>query len=338
LVGNPTSQSGRGLARIDLVLQHMRDRALDVTFLPTEPEGRTVGLVGDAIDAGGVDVVVYVGGDGTFAEVAKGVLRASHHAVMGMMPAGTANDQGKSFGIGSGVDDVGDNVDLLVADHQILMDVGHIQRLGPDGQVQGEDLWFDNVGFGLVPAILARRNRDRELVGQIPLLREIYRDQAVYVGAVLGETLRSYVEPVKFAADIGVGNEQIHVEGLTDILINNTPMFGGEWVPDRTTVADDGLLDLAIMQGRRDMISKLVLDHKATPFWTDEVLGSQVSQTFRAERFDITLLMPRVGDVPAQIDGEEWTPGTHFIVDLRLGRLPLIVRQGFVPPWWPNHG
>jgi len=335
LVGNATSQSGRGLERIDLVLKTMRDHALEVTFLPTEPEGRTVGLIAAAIDAGGVDAVVYVGGDGTFAEVAKGVLQASRSVVMGMMPAGTANDQGKSFGIGSEAKDVADNVGLLIADHQIQMDVGRIQQLAPDGQVIAQDLWFDNVGFGLVPSILARRNRDRGLIGQIPILREVYRDQAVYVGAVVGEVVRSYVEPVKFAADIRVGDRQIHVEGLTDILINNTPMFGGEWVPDRTAVADDGLLDLALMKGRRDMLSKLVRDHKFAPFWTGEALGVDLADTIRAERFDLTLLMPRVGDVPTQIDGEEWTAGTHFIVDVGLGRLSLIVRQGFVPPWWP---
>ena len=98
----------------------------------------------------------------------------------------------------------------------------------------------------MAPSILARRNRDRKRVGQIPVLRELYRDQVVYAGAILGETLRSYVGPVHFDALVSVdGAPEVTVSRVTDIVINNTPMYGGEWVPSRKAVADDGLLDLS---------------------------------------------------------------------------------------------
>ena len=77
-------------------------------LMGTEPEGRTVAAVKERIDAGGVDVVVYLGGDGTFAEVAKGILAARTALPLGMLPSGTANDQGLSFGIARG--DIARNV------------------------------------------------------------------------------------------------------------------------------------------------------------------------------------------------------------------------------------
>ena len=73
-------------------------------FVATEPEGATIDRVREAIDDDGARVVIYMGGDGTFAEVAKGILASQHAAdvAMGMLPTGTANDQGKSFGLDAG--------------------------------------------------------------------------------------------------------------------------------------------------------------------------------------------------------------------------------------------
>jgi diacylglycerol kinase family enzyme len=337
LVGNPSSRSGKGLDRIDDTLREMRDLGMDVDFLPTVPAGGTPALVASAIDGGDCEVVVYVGGDGTFAEVAKGVIGASRPVAMGMMPAGTANDQGQSFGIGARPQDVSENLAILRANHRIRMDVGRIARFAEDGAVTHTDFWFDNLGFGMAPAILARRNRDREVVGQIPILREIYRDQAVYAGAVVTELVRSQLEPVKFAAEILTPDRSgpLRFEGLTDIMVNNTAVFGGEWVPVRDASATDGQLDLVLLQGQFEMLAKLVLDHKLLSAWIDdaEALGLPITGALRAPSFDIELLQPRGGEVPCQIDGEEWHAGTRFRVDVLPGRLPLIVRAGFVPPW-----
>ena len=336
LVGNPTAQSGKGEQRIQRVLDAMRDRNLTVDYRATLPDGRTVPLVTESANSGRFDVIVYLGGDGTFAEIAKGILAASHPVVMGMMPAGTANDQGKSFGIGSSPDALHDNLDILVHGHKIAMDVGRVSRMSADGNALSSELWFDNIGFGMAPAILSRRNRDRKRVGQIPVLRELYRDQVVYAGAILGETLRSYVEPVHFDALISVdGADEVTVSRVTDVLINNTAMYGGEWVPARGAVADDGLLDLSTLQGRREMAVKLVADHKYVSYWEPDLksLGIKLSQNFQGKSFGITLLQPRGGDIPSQIDGEEWQAGTQYQVDVLPGRLPIIVREGFQAPW-----
>ena len=76
LVGNPTSQSGKNAARIELARAALGRRGHQVAFLATEPEGRTAPAVTSAVDGGSAEVAIYMGGDGTFADVAKGLLDA----------------------------------------------------------------------------------------------------------------------------------------------------------------------------------------------------------------------------------------------------------------------
>ena len=52
-------------------------------------------------------------------------------------------------------------------------------------QEVGRSWFFDSLGWGISPKILRMRNEDRRLVSGIPILRELYRDQLVYAGAVL---------------------------------------------------------------------------------------------------------------------------------------------------------
>src|SRR5262245_36104519 len=78
LVGNPTAHSGKAA---DLI-RHARallDKAeIPHRFVATEPDGATTERVREVIDDAGVRVIIYLGGDGTFAEVAKGILASQH--------------------------------------------------------------------------------------------------------------------------------------------------------------------------------------------------------------------------------------------------------------------
>src|SRR5437016_4342542 len=101
LVANPTAQSGKAADWIRRARALLDKASVAHRFVATEPDGATVERVRDAIDREGARVVIYMGGDGTFAEVAKGILGSTHprEIAMGMLPTGTANDQGKSFGL-----------------------------------------------------------------------------------------------------------------------------------------------------------------------------------------------------------------------------------------------
>lgn len=334
LVANPTARSGRAEAVIRDVIARLGARGHAVDFLPTEPGGRTVQRVQEAVDAGRGDAVVYLGGDGTFAEVAKGLIAAGRHVPMGMLPSGTANDQGKSFGLRSAAQALEDNLDVLVAGHTRWLDAGRVERL--DGErVTDVDWFFDSAGWGMHPAILIGRNRDREIVARVPLLSALYRDQTVYGGAMLREYLRSYIEPTHFDAVVDGDGKKLAYRQISDLIVNNTAVYAGMWVPDRLSEPDDGFMELVPMESRADMLRKLIRDFLDLPVGPTalEWLGLEGSATHMARRFELELVSPTGEPIPSQIDGEEWVPGNRFRVAVHARTIELIVREGWTPPW-----
>src|SRR5262245_38273015 len=128
LFANPTAQSGQAAEWIKTARALLDAAGVTHTFEATAPAGGTVEIVRRAIDENNTRTVIYMGGDGTFAEVAKGVLSSDHAAdvAMGMLPTGTANDQGKSFGLAAGAGALADNVKVVAAGATLRIDVGKI--------------------------------------------------------------------------------------------------------------------------------------------------------------------------------------------------------------------
>jgi len=337
LVGNPTAQSGKAVQRIARAHALLTDAGFALDTLDTAPAGRTVALVKEAVDDTAYDVVVALGGDGTFAEVAKGVLQSKRQVHMGFLPSGTGNDQGKSFGISAAEDKMPEGVRIIQDGHVTHLDVAYVKKLDDDGNVVDRETFFDSLGFGIQPEILQQRNKDRAFVQKIPFLRDVYRDQAVYAGATLAKYVESFFEPTKFDADIVADGEELHFAGLTDVILKNTAVYGGAWILAREGEPDDGKLELIPMQGRRDWFSKILRDHQNVPVWQEDLdlLGVTHAAGTSAAHFELRLHRPAREEIRAQLDGEEWTSGKHFVVDVDKNALPLLTPADFIPPWRP---
>jgi diacylglycerol kinase family enzyme len=305
LVGNPTAQSGKNKERIDEALRLMKAAGIPAELLPTLPGGKTIGAVRERLDAGDHDVVVAMGGDGTFREVAAGLFTsgARERCALAMLPTGTANDQGKSFGLEATLDALERNVDVIKAAHETRLDVGAISA-GAE-----RDLFFDSAGWGLSARVLALRNKDRAFVETLGPLKEIYRDHAVYAGAFVRTFLESYVVDDKLSATCVLDGETVELEGLTDLIVKNTRVYAGAWVFDRTSRHDDGAFELIPFRGKRDWTSKAIVDLEGNPI-TEEMLneiGVEHSRPLRASRMELVITPPEDGaPLAAQMDGEEW--------------------------------
>ena len=333
LCANPTAQSGKAAdwirtARALLDAAHVPHR-----FIATEPEGRTIEIIRRAIDDDDTRCIVYMGGDGTFAEVAKGIF-ASQHArdvAMGMLPTGTANDQGKSFGLSAGAGALPRNVAVIAASEVVGCDVGRLVIERGDRAVH-RDLFFDSFSIGLGAASLSTRNRDRERVGRIPGLGAVYRDQLVYAGAVLQRFVESYVVDIKFDVDAVIDGAVHHFEHMLDIIIKNTKIFGGEWVFDPRTESDDGRFELVPVTGRRDLGTKLLGSLRRSPVGIDDLqaLGFSHAPAISGARFELTV---RGAPLPAaQCDGEELPAGERYRIEAVPRALRLIVPRDHIEP------
>lgn len=327
LVANPTAQSGKNAERIDRARAEFARRGVTVDFLATLPEGKTAHLVADTLNRSrSYNYVVYMGGDGTFREVAHGLLASprSKEVALGMLPTGTANDQGKSFGLSSSPEALDENIDVIIRGRETRLDAGWITVDKGDGR-SVVTMFFDSAGWGISARILAARNEDRKLVEGTPL-GTFYRDQLVYAGAALRVFLDSYVTPDKFDAEIDFGGGVQVLRGLTDLVVKNTRIYGGEWVFDRTSKHDDGYFEIVPFQGRLDWMSRAIIDLNGNPM-SDETLGLiEHTQTIRARQVTLRFSIPD-GTTPlaAQIDGEEFHTGSTVHIRVEPKALRLIV-------------
>ncbi|HKO46892.1 MAG TPA: diacylglycerol kinase family protein [Polyangiaceae bacterium] len=327
LVGNPTAQSGRNQERIDRALALMDDAGLATDFLPTLPGGKTIAAVRTALEAGSYRVVIAMGGDGTFREVGAGLYTSKRReeVALGMLPTGTANDQGKSFGLQSDEGALARNVDVIRAGHETRLDVG-IYRAGDASAAA--DYFFDSCGWGLSARVLAQRNKDRELVEQLGPLKELYRDQAVYAGAFLKTFLESYLIDDKLRVVATLDGTRVELDGLTDLIVKNTRVYAGAWVFDEASRHDDGIFELVPFVGKNDWVSKAIRDLEFVPLNEGllEDLGLEHSETLRASTMDLELFDP-AGGVPlaTQLDGEEWPASRRVRIEVAPRGIRLIV-------------
>lgn len=329
LVGNPTAQSGKNAARIERARALLDEHGVAHRFLPTEPAGRTVEVVARALDDRALDCAIYMGGDGTFAEVAKGILRSgrAEEVRLGMLPTGTANDQGKSFGLSAEEDALPTNVAVIAAAHEARLDVGRIVAREGDVVVR-EDLFFDSAGWGISPRVLQLRNEDRKTIEGVPVLRDLWRDHAVYLGAMLRTFASSYIEDDKFSATVVADGVTHELVGLTDLVVKATRIYGGMWVFDPDSRPDDGKFEVEPFVGKRDWLSKAIvaLDGSGMTERALKTIGVEHSEGFSASRIELDL-MAAPGGLPlcAQIDGEEFPATSQVLIEVLPRRLRLIV-------------
>lgn len=327
LVGNPTAQSGKNQERIDRALTLLKDAGLATDLLPTLPGGKTIGAVREALEANSYRTVIAMGGDGTFREVAAGLYTSQRReeVTLGMLPTGTANDQGKSFGLQADESALPRNVDVISAAHETRLDVG-IYRAG--GASAPADYFFDSCGWGLSARVLAQRNKDRALVDTLGPLKELYRDHVVYAGAFLKKFLESYVIEDRLRVVATLDGQRIELDGLCDLIVKNTRIYAGAWVFDETSRHDDGIFELVPFVGKNDWVSKAIRDLEFVPLNEDmlEDLGLEHSKTLRAKVMDLEIFEPEGGaPLAAQLDGEEWPASQHVRIEVAPRGIRLIV-------------
>ncbi|HEX7664942.1 MAG TPA: acylglycerol kinase family protein, partial [Polyangiaceae bacterium] len=128
LVGNPTAQSGKNAERIEHAKQLLEKAGLEVVVFPTLPAGATIPELAERLVRGNVACVISMGGDGTFREVASALVMCGEadNVAMGMIPTGTANDQGRSFGLEARAEALEKNVAVIAAGNETRLDAGKL--------------------------------------------------------------------------------------------------------------------------------------------------------------------------------------------------------------------
>jgi diacylglycerol kinase family enzyme len=268
-----------------------------------------------------------MGGDGTISEVARGLITSglARQVPLGLLPTGTANDIGHSFGLSSSESALERNVDVLAVGAEVDLDAGLLTAQTLSGQRQ--ELFVDSVGFGFGPRILRMRNQERRLVEGIPIVRELYRDHLLYAASAVKALGESYLADDKFDVQVVADGKRLAWKNLNDLVIKGPRIYAGLWVLDPESRSDDGLFEVVPFSGRRDWLSKalLYLDHSGELEADLKELGISHSQGLRAARIEVTLTPHERGQVPAQVDGEEFPSADRFLVEVLPRALRLVV-------------
>jgi len=98
LIYNPMSGKQNFTDSLHYVIDRLTERGHDVFPLPTSYMGHATELAKQACKDD-VDMIVIVGGDGTFNEVVNGLMDYEKRPVIGYIPAGTCCDIGHTLGL-----------------------------------------------------------------------------------------------------------------------------------------------------------------------------------------------------------------------------------------------
>jgi len=225
LIVNPRAGRGRAAAGAAAVTAALG--AAELPVLVREPKSAA-----EAIDqtaqawSQGARAVVACGGDGTLNRVLQGLMRARKAGelpALGLMPAGTGNDNARSLGVPV---DLGKAAQALVADLQdqrcTVVDVARVRTMQDDG-------WFIGVlSTGFDSSVNERANRRKWPAGR-----------AKYILAMLGEL--GAFQPVNY--QVNIDGSQTSGLGML-VAVGNGANYGGGMRVCPSARVDDGQLEL----------------------------------------------------------------------------------------------
>ena len=233
MIFNPASGRGRGGRRIEAYRDLLTSSLADVTFGATTRAGEERDLAERAVEEG-FDVIVAVGGDGTWSNVADRLVAGGRPDVaLGILPSGTGNDFGRNFGYDPA--NPAEAVRVLAEGHRRAIDVGRLETptASEHEPERFEPRHFLNlIGFGFDIAVIDAAAGARFLRGA--LLYKLTALQQLFRFPGLDARVES-----------GSGQErELHQLMLT---ISNGRFFGGGFPIAPGAVVDDGRLHACII-------------------------------------------------------------------------------------------
>jgi diacylglycerol kinase family enzyme len=225
----------------------------------------------------------------------------------------------------AGFDALDENALVLARGRICEMDVGIVRRYDEADRITHSDLFFDSLSVGLGAAVLAGRNRDRERVAAIPLVRTFYRDHLVYAGALARRLARTATGRATFDLEAEIDGKTLYYRNVIDVIVKNTRVYGGEWVLASAAEHDDGLFEMVPICGLGDFTTKALTTLRTSPIGEAQLafFGFESTRPVPGRSFVLTVMAPGAPAPPAsQIDGEEFHPGDRFGVEV----LPRILR------------
>ena len=226
IIVNQTAGGGKPKQIMPQIISYFNQREFQFHISYTSANKGATLLARKAANQG-VDLVVSVGGDGTINEIVNGLLTAKHQPILGIIPAGWANDFIKSIPIPNQVESA---CEIIGRGKTMPIDVGLINN----------SIYFVNVfGIGLDAEIAKRAN---QMKSDHPKWKTL--SAYVYVFAALQKLLQSLpCYKTKMTIDQTKVNENLLI-----LAIANGKIEGGKFNIAPEAKINDGLLDICLIK------------------------------------------------------------------------------------------
>ena len=294
LVVNPRSGGGR-TGKVWSEMLPAIERALGpVEVLQTERGGHGIDLAEEAALAG-AELVVAVGGDGTFNEVAGGLMLANKGTRIGMIAQGTGGDFRKSLGLEHRLDKY---LEAIASKKERPLDVGLLSYTAADGATR--ERHFVNITSagmgGLVDKYVADASRAAG-------------GKAAYFGASLKALVNAVRGHLRCAVTLEGETRTVKLSSIM-IAVCNGQYFGSGMHVAPMAKVDDGVFEVVSM----DAPSKLGFALRSGRIYKGEHLKDETTTHFRASKIELALENADAADrFLLDVDGEP------------LGRMPLTI-------------
>jgi YegS/Rv2252/BmrU family lipid kinase len=270
LIVNPKSGASRTGPAIEQILTAVEKALGDVVIRYTARQGHARELAAEGA-RDGYELIVAVGGDGTFSEVANGVLLTDGaESAVGLINVGTGGDLRRSLGIGPGPEQ---SIDALTLGRERLIDVGHASFLGPDGALV--DQYFVNVLSAGLGGLVDR------YVATAP---SFLGGRAAYYLASLRAVAVGRERPV-MARITWDGDTREEVIPAYIIAVCNGRWFGGGMDVAPMALPDDGRLEVLTITER----NRLYLAAKIRKIYPGRHLEEPTVHHFPCQRIELRL-------------------------------------------------
>lgn len=217
----------------------------------------------------GAQTIIALGGDGTWGNVARGILAAGTKARLALLAAGTGNDLAYASGIPA--HDIRAALDIALGDGERHIDVG-----AADG------VHFVNcLGFGFDAAVLRSLGETRWVRGHAVYLLTALRHLFAYPG-------------ISVRAEHVVPNER---GSVLMVVISNGPRFGGGFLIAPDARIDDGMLDIVSI-GNASLARRMRLLSAAA---SGKHIGAPEVRTTRIRNLTLGFEMPPIFEADGEL-------------------------------------
>jgi YegS/Rv2252/BmrU family lipid kinase len=255
---------------------------MEIVF--TKHAGHAIQITQNAIEKEGFTRILVVGGDGTFNEVANGILKQkkqkSTDITLGMITVGTGNDWGRMYDMPA---EYSEQIKIIQQGKTFIQDVGVVKYQHHQNH---DNRYFVNIAGMGYDALVTKKTNKMKQIGKGGALLYLFN------------LLRALFQYKVTQLEIETGGKMVFTGKVFSMSIGICKFNGAGMMQLPHAIADDGLFDVTVIR----KTSKLKVIRNIKNLYDGSFIKMKEVETFRGKEF--TVKSEPVNKLYLETDGE----------------------------------